>query len=125
MEYLTRADIAKRLKISTKQAGRLMAQMPTIAVGATHKRVDSRDFEAWLDRQKAASAPPASHGNEKHNRHRGAHVGSNSIVERVHARIEKAAEGEGITPEQYAARHGVHYPIARKVRPLPPLGSRR
>jgi len=38
-EYLTRSEIARILKISTKQAGRLMNRMPTVRIGRKHRRV--------------------------------------------------------------------------------------
>jgi hypothetical protein len=46
-EYLTRSDIARILKISAKQAGRLMNRMPILRVGRTHRRVLRADFDAW------------------------------------------------------------------------------
>lgn len=51
-EYLTRSDIARILQISTKQAGRLMDQMPSIYIGRTHRRVARADFEAWTVSQR-------------------------------------------------------------------------
>jgi hypothetical protein len=54
-EYLTRSDIARILKISAKQAGRLMHRMPTLRVGRTHRRVARRDFDAWRSREREVS----------------------------------------------------------------------
>lgn len=53
--YLTRQDIATELRISAKQAGRLMLKMPTILVGTKHKRVARGDFDQWISQQKEAS----------------------------------------------------------------------
>lgn len=58
-EYLTRSDIARILKISTKQAGRLMDRMPTLRVGRTHRRVSQVDFDAWRMREREAPAERA------------------------------------------------------------------
>src|SRR5690349_17730641 len=46
-EYLTRSDIARILRVSAKQAGRLMKRMPILCVGRTHRRVSRADFDAW------------------------------------------------------------------------------
>jgi hypothetical protein len=46
-EYLTRSEIAAILKISAKQAGRLMDQMPALMIGTTHRRILRSDFDAW------------------------------------------------------------------------------
>jgi hypothetical protein len=51
-EFLTRSDIARILKVSTKQAGRLMHRMPTVRVGRTHRRVLRADFDAWTLRER-------------------------------------------------------------------------
>lgn len=53
-EYLTRSDIARILQVSPKQAGRLMAQMPTILIGRKHRRVARADFDSWAERQRSA-----------------------------------------------------------------------
>ena len=53
-EYLTRSDIARMLKISTKQAGRLMDLMPTLRIGRTHRRVLRTDFDDWRLREREA-----------------------------------------------------------------------
>jgi len=58
-EYLTRSDIARILKISAKQAGRLMNRMPTVRVGRTHRRVLRADFDVWrLREREVLVAPP-------------------------------------------------------------------
>jgi hypothetical protein len=51
-EWLTRSDIAAELKISAKQAGRLMEDMPCLLIGTTHRRVSRVDFDAWVERKK-------------------------------------------------------------------------
>lgn len=64
-EYLTRLEIASILKISGKQAGRLMDRMPTLRVGRSHRRVRRSDFEAWVLAERQASLePPPSHPRE-------------------------------------------------------------
>jgi hypothetical protein len=57
-EYLTRSEIAAILKISPKQAGRLMDRMPTLRVGRRHRRVRRSDFEAWILRQRQVPIEP-------------------------------------------------------------------
>ena len=56
IECLTRSDIASMLKISTKQAGRLMDGMPTFRVGRAHRRVLRADFVSWLIARREAEA---------------------------------------------------------------------
>ena len=51
-QYLTRSDIAQILKISPRQAGRLMEEMPCIPIGLRQWRVSRPDFEAWIERKK-------------------------------------------------------------------------
>jgi integrase len=65
-DFLTAADIATRLKISAKQARRLMATMPTVAVGATHRRVDPADFERWITEQKKGTTTWQRNGAARH-----------------------------------------------------------
>lgn len=57
--YLTRSDIAKILKVSPKQAGRLMCEMPVLQIGKKQRRVAAKDFEAWCD-TKRVSHPSAA-----------------------------------------------------------------
>ena len=55
--YLTRRDIAERLQISEKQAGRLMQQMRCLPVGKRSLRVSESNFRMWIyshEREKAA-----------------------------------------------------------------------
>src|SRR5690349_7618714 len=40
------------LKISPKQAGRLMEEMPCVRGGARVRRVARPDFDAWIERKK-------------------------------------------------------------------------
>lgn len=47
-ECLTRSDIARFLKISERQASRLMRSMPTVPIGRNQRRVLRVDFEEWL-----------------------------------------------------------------------------
>lgn len=61
-EYLTRSDIARILRISGKQAGRLMNRMPVLCVGRTHRRVLRADFDAW--RLKERHVPAYQHARE-------------------------------------------------------------
>jgi len=55
-EYLTRSDVARILKISPKQAGRLMEEMPSVLIGTTHRRVSRSDFDEWIERRKLDEA---------------------------------------------------------------------
>lgn len=58
--YLTRRDIADRLQISEKQAGRLMQQMRCLPVGKRSLRVSEANFKAWVyssEREKRAAGP--------------------------------------------------------------------
>ena len=55
LEFLTRADIARILRISPRQASRLIQEMPTVRV-TKHIRVAREDFEAWLRNRRQ---PPA------------------------------------------------------------------
>jgi hypothetical protein len=59
-EYLTRMDIARILRISTKQAGRLMNRMPILRVGRAHRRVLRADFDVWRMRER--ETPPVNVG---------------------------------------------------------------
>ena len=55
--YLTRRDIAERLQVSEKQAGRLMRDMRCLPVGKRSLRVSESNFRAWIyshEREKAA-----------------------------------------------------------------------
>lgn len=55
--YLTRRDIADRLQISEKQAGRLMRDMRCLPVGKRSLRVSESNFRMWIyshEREKAA-----------------------------------------------------------------------
>lgn len=45
---LTNGEIARFLKISERQASRLMLTMPTIKTGRAQRRVLRSDFEDWL-----------------------------------------------------------------------------
>jgi hypothetical protein len=54
-EYLTRAEIAAILKISPKQAGRLMNRLPTLRIGKSHRRVLRSDLEAWIQQEREQS----------------------------------------------------------------------
>src|SRR5690242_696987 len=58
-EYLTRSEIASILKISPKQAGRLMDRMPTLRVGRCHRRVRRSDFETWASAERQVPAAAA------------------------------------------------------------------
>lgn len=51
---MTRSDIARVLKISPKQAGRLMEKIGYIRVGASHRRVLVADFDQWLQISRSA-----------------------------------------------------------------------
>jgi hypothetical protein len=55
-QYLTRSDIARILRISPKQAGRLMEDMPCVLIGTTHRRVARSDFDIWIERKKLDEA---------------------------------------------------------------------
>ena len=58
--YLTRRDIAERLQISEKQAGRLMQQMRYLPVGKRSLRVSEVNFKAWVyahEREMTAKTP--------------------------------------------------------------------
>ena len=58
--YLTRHDIAERLQISEKQAGRLMQQMRCLPVGKRSLRVSESNFKMWIyshEREMTAKAP--------------------------------------------------------------------
>ena len=59
LEYLTRSDIARILRISAKQAGRLMKRMPVLCVGRTHRRVLRADFDAWRSNERKVPAGAA------------------------------------------------------------------
>lgn len=54
--YLTRSDIAKILKVSLKQAGRLMCDMPVIQISEKQRRVSAEDFEPWCNARRVRSA---------------------------------------------------------------------
>jgi hypothetical protein len=54
-EYLTRSDIARILRISPKQAGRLMDRLPTLRIGKSHRRVLRSDLDAWSLREREQS----------------------------------------------------------------------
>lgn len=54
--YLTRKDIAQILKVSPKQAGRLMCDMPFLQVSKHCRRVAAKDFEAWCDAKRVTPA---------------------------------------------------------------------
>jgi hypothetical protein len=54
-EYLTRSEIAAILKISPKQAGRLMDRLPTLRIGKSHRRVLRSDLDAWIQREREQS----------------------------------------------------------------------
>src|SRR5690348_5124413 len=49
-------DIARILRISAKQAGRLMNRMPILRVGRAHRRVLRSDFDAWRMKEREAPA---------------------------------------------------------------------
>jgi hypothetical protein len=61
--YLTRSDIAKILKVSPKQAGRLMGLMPFVQIGKKLRRVAIDDFEAWCLARRANPTGKAARGN--------------------------------------------------------------
>ena len=46
---LTKAEIARFLRISQRQAARLMMTMKTVAIGQNQRRVLRKDFDEWLD----------------------------------------------------------------------------
>ena len=51
---MTRSDIARALKISSKQAGRLMDDIGFVRVGKSHRRVLVNDFARWLKERRVA-----------------------------------------------------------------------
>lgn len=80
-EYLTRMDIARILRISAKQAGRLMNRMPTLRVGRAHRRVLRSDFDAWRMRERESPAERASlTPRQSAIRHAGRHLGNFSTA---------------------------------------------
>lgn len=98
-EYLTRSDIARILKISPKQAGRLMEHMPCVLVGTTHRRVSRPDFDAWLERKKRDDTLAAE-----------AHRDAQTISTRLNGPV-----AEQPLPTSFVGA------TRRKARPLPPL----
>jgi hypothetical protein len=54
--YLTRSDIAKILKVSPKQAGRLMDEMPVLQISKNQRRVAADDFQTWCNAKSMRSA---------------------------------------------------------------------
>ena len=105
-EYLTRSDIARILKISPRQAGRLMEQMPCVPIGPRQRRVARPDFEEWIERKKFDALCEA----EARRGARGAQSRTRDF-ERRNARIPSSREnGADDLPRS-----------TLKVRPLPPL----
>lgn len=56
MALLTRAELADRLGVSYKVAGKLMLSMPTILIGK-RERVDEADLSDWISAQRRDPVP--------------------------------------------------------------------
>lgn len=97
-EYLTRADIAEILKVSPKQAGRLMEKMVRVMVGKRSWRVARADFDAWLDGKKMEDAARLNQ------------------IARQRSLAAQTLEHSRATPILSSASR-----VVRKHRPLPPL----
>jgi hypothetical protein len=108
-DYLTRSDIARILKISTKQAGRLMDRMPTLRVGRTHRRVSRADFDEWRIRERQTPVEnlrPRDAAARKAARHLGIANGGSS------GSVFKAAEAmkkRGRSAEQHTQSYDIGY----------------
>lgn len=57
MAFLTRTDVAERLKVSVKRAGTLMRTMPCVKIGGRQYRVSEEDFAAWVAQSKEIRSP--------------------------------------------------------------------